>query len=227
MTVTADPGRASSASAAATDRLGAALRPLLAAATTRDAPTLVSASIPVGATDPMALFAAARGLRVDPVLWSQPSQGTAAVAIGAAWANRSEGAERFAVTSGAWTALAADAIVSADGAPRGIGPTLIGGFGFADAPSRTSLWQGFEAASLVVPDLLWTLTPAGCWLTASALAEPGWDADRAVGRIDRPAASNQAGRRISPHGPEGSGAAIRSRPPRPHGSGDRSGPSTR
>jgi len=199
MTVTADPGSAISAGAVVAERLRAALRPLLAAATTRNGPTLVSASLPVEAADPIALFAAARGPGADPVLWSQPSQGTAAVAIGSAWASRTEGTERFALTSRAWTALAADAIVSADGASRGIGPTLIGGFGFADAPSRTSLWQGFEAASLVVPDLLWTLTPAGCWLTASVLAEPGWDADRAVDRIDRlwrgvaGAAANMAG----------------------------------
>ncbi len=150
--------------------LAAAMLPLVARAAGRDEPTLVSATVPVEAVDPVALFGAARSLGA--ALWMQPSEGLAMVGIGEAWAARQSHDARFGIISVAWQMLLKGAVVDTGGSPRGCGPVLLGGFAFDDEPPRSDTWQGFEASHLVLPALLLTTSPAGSWLTASVVLEP-------------------------------------------------------
>ncbi len=160
--------------------LRAALAPLLgAAASGRRRPTLLAVTVPVAPCDPVAVFAAARALGDEPTLWLQPSQRYALLGLGAAWSVRASGAARFAEVEKAWSELLTEASLADDASPRGSGPVLLGGFGFSDAPTVSSTWRGFEAASFILPSLLLRVTPAGSWLTASRLVGP--DAD--VGEI--------------------------------------------
>ncbi len=137
------------------------------AAATHPVGTLVSVTVPVPTVEPIALHAAAADLGAS--LWSQPDAGFSLVAVGEAWAVRpGPGAARFNTVSQAWAELLSGAVIEQDDAPRGTGPLLLGGFSFDDEPAASEVWQGFEPACLVLPALLLTTTPDGCWLTLSA-----------------------------------------------------------
>ena len=151
--------------------LQAAFAPLFARIGSRVGRTLVSLSVPVQGVDPVALFGMARPLGAS--FWMQPDAGTSLVGIGEAWAARQGHEARFGIISVAWRMLLEDAIVDTASAPRGAGPVLLGGFGFDEEPPDSETWQGFEAGCMVLPALLLTTTPAGSWLTASILVEPG------------------------------------------------------
>ena len=58
----------------------------------------------------------------------------------------------------------------------------MGGFGFAAEAAVSEVWSGFEAARLVLPDLLVTSTPGGTWLTSTWLIEPATRVDALVER---------------------------------------------
>jgi len=150
--------------------LAAALMPLAVRAAGRDEPTLVSATVPVRAIDPVALHGAA--LPHGALIWMQPSEGVALVGMGEAWAARQSHEARFGIVSEAWQTLLDGAIVDADDTPGGAGPLLLGGFGFDDEPPRSDTWKGFGASYLALPALLLTTTPAGSWLTVSMVLEP-------------------------------------------------------
>jgi isochorismate synthase len=164
----------------AAPELLAALAPLVARAAERDAPTLVSATLPVRDVDPLALYAAATPERAS--LWLQAEAGYALVGIGEAWATRPQGPQRFRLASEAWRRLLETAIVDAVGSPRMCGPLLLGGFAFSQQPRPTPTWDGFEAGCLTLPTLLLTSTPAGSWLTVSLVWAPG--PDRIPTRLD-------------------------------------------
>jgi isochorismate synthase len=138
----------------------------------RDAATLVAVVLPVAGVDPVALFAAAEAAGYERALWLRPEEGVALLGVGAAWSWQASGPERFAAIDAAWRDLAAGAVVEGAG-PRASGPLLLGGFGFADAPARTPIWQGFESARVALPALLLTVTPKGSWLTSSHVVAPG------------------------------------------------------
>ena len=157
-----------------------AMRAALAAAARETRPTLVSAVLPAAAVDPVALFAAACAAGHERALWLQPSEGFALLGVGAAWSIRASGPGRFAQVADAWSDLADLAIITGDPELRGCGPLLLGGFGFADVPARTAVWRGFEAADVVLPALLLSITPEGTWLTASHVLSPGETADSAA-----------------------------------------------
>jgi salicylate biosynthesis isochorismate synthase len=149
--------------------LAAALTPLAARAAGLDVPTLVSAAVPVEAVDAIALHGVSRPLGAT--LWTQPSEGVALVGIGEAWAARQSHQGRFQIVSVAWRMLLEGALIDTGGSAVG-GPRALGGFSFDDAPSSSAIWDGFEAACLLLPALLLTTTPAGSWLTASMVVEP-------------------------------------------------------
>jgi menaquinone-specific isochorismate synthase len=149
------------------------LLPLLSQAAGDAGPTLTSAVVPIESIDPLALFALAMASGEEPSLWLQPDSEFALVGIGAAWSVRASGAARFDEVARAWADLAAQAVVTPAGLPRGSGPLLLGGFGFDDGGARTAVWRGFEAASFVVPRLLLTSTAEGTWLSATHLVMPG------------------------------------------------------
>jgi isochorismate synthase len=157
-----------------------ALRAALAAAAGGARPTLVSTVLPTAAVDAVALFAVASAARQQRALWLQPSEGFALLGVGAAWSIRASGPGRFVQVAEAWSDLAGEAIITGDPEMRGCGPLLLGGFGFADVPARTPVWRGFEAADVVLPALLLSITPEGTWLTASHVLSRGETAESAA-----------------------------------------------
>jgi menaquinone-specific isochorismate synthase len=161
-----DPGRLDS-----TD-VGAAIEAALAGARSRQRATLVSTVVSVEERDLVSLYAAVEGLRHDRALLLQPAQRFGLLGLGSAWAVEAKGRERFATIEAAWSSLLAGAVLPSRPFPRGSGPLLLGGFGFSDEPAVTTLWKGFEAARFVLPELLVTMTPGGCWLTVSQVVDP-------------------------------------------------------
>jgi isochorismate synthase len=162
--------------AAGTNRSGdlrAILVPHLERAASRERSTLVSVvTVLDRVVRPRAVYAAARRLGEAPTLWLQPDEGVALVGLGSAWSVRASGAGRFGAVGRAWAELVTDALVTGDEATA-TGPLLLGGLGFGDAPAVSPTWRGFEAASLVLPDLLLTVTEHRAWLTASRVMAPG------------------------------------------------------
>jgi isochorismate synthase len=135
---------------------------------------------PAPAVDPIALFAAAREQDLEAALWLQPSAGFALVGIGRAWSVEPAGAGRFARAAAAWrTCLDGAAIDVPAGAPRGVGPILLGGLGFTGAPAALDdLWASFGAASLVLPELTFARAHGATFVT---IVEPVLEAAGADG----------------------------------------------
>lgn len=165
--------------------LGAALDTLDAlSATDGDLPRTVT--VPHGDLDAIALFAAARELDQEAALWLQPSEGTAIVGIGRAWAVAPPGPARFSTAGQAWRALVAampgDHVGAPPPLPRGAGPVLLGGMGFTGrAPAGDNEWAPFGPASLVLPELAYARTAAGSFVTAATTGGAG-PASRALAR---------------------------------------------
>jgi len=158
------------------ERLAALLATTTAAASDGDAPMLVSATLPAPAADPVSLYAAAVEVGLEAALWLRPSEGSAFVGIGRAWATEPSGDGRFHAAEAAWRALLAGARLdrASDGA-RGTGPVLLGAMGFTGRePAADDVWAPFGASSLVLPSLTLAVSPTGSTVTASVV---GGDAD--------------------------------------------------
>ena len=136
------------------------------------APRLVAATVRTSAVDPISLFAAAVEADLEAALWLRPSDRTALVGIGRAWAVEPEGLTRFRAAEDAWRALVSGAALDhAADAPDG-GPALIGALGFSGRrPAADDPWGPFGPSSLVLPELLLAVDPAGVALTASMLGD--------------------------------------------------------
>lgn len=140
-------------------------------------PTLVAATVDVPDSDPIAVYAAAVEADLEASLWLRPSEGTAYVGIGRAWAVEPDGPARFSVAEEAWRGLVAGARIEGPPARNGGGPVVMGGLGFTGRPPDPSdVWGPFGSASLVLPDLLLAVTPEGSRLTGSLLAGDAGDA---------------------------------------------------
>ncbi len=130
---------------------------------------LTSATVAVTGIDPISLYAATVEADLEAVLWLRPSEGTAFVGIGRAWATEPAGESRFRAAEAAWRALVRDARIDRqDGDGRGAGPVLLGAMGFTGrAPAADDVWSPFGPSSLVLPELLLSVTPRGATLTGS------------------------------------------------------------
>ena len=64
-------------------------------------------TVPVGAVDPISLYAAAVEADLEAALWLRPADGIALVGVGRAWATEPDGPDRFAEAERAWRELAA------------------------------------------------------------------------------------------------------------------------
>jgi isochorismate synthase len=148
-------------------------------------PSLVAATVPGGAIDPISLYAAAVEADLETVIWLRPSEGTALVGIGRAWAVEAEGPGRFRDAEASWRALLRDGRVDrpADSA-RGAGPVLLGAMGFTGrAPAADGPWGPFGPSSMVLPELMLAVSAEGTTVTASlAGADMGAPAIRALER---------------------------------------------
>jgi isochorismate synthase len=196
---------------AAAPDIAAALAPLVARASGRDEPTLISATLPVAPVDPIALHGMARPLGA--ALWMQPEAGVALVGIGEAWSARQSHQARFGIISVAWRMLLDGAQVDVGDAPPQAGPLLLGGFGFDEEPIESETWEGFEAGCMTLPALLLTTAPDGAWLTASMVLEPGGVPPATmVGSLDQTWAF-LAEAPVLPSGPARQSLAVRKRTP--------------
>ena len=133
---------------------------------------LVAATTPAAGIDPISLYAAAVEADLEAALWLRPSEGTAFVGIGRAWAAEPEGPQRFHEAETAWRALIAGARLDRpDGAPRGAGPVLLGAMGFSGRrPDASDPWGPFGPSSLVLPALMLAVHGETATVTAAGLA---------------------------------------------------------
>jgi isochorismate synthase len=106
------------------------------------------------ADDPTALIAAARRGGEPWFCFEQPERdGSALAALGCVRAIEAQGHDRFAAVARRWRALAGGALADDPDGPAGSGLVALGGFAFAADGGSSPDWDGFEPASLVVPEL--------------------------------------------------------------------------
>ena len=134
---------------------------------------LVAVTLPVAAIDPISLFAAALEADLETALWLQPSNGTAFVGIGRAWAVEPDGPDRFRTAEAAWRELLREARIDPDhDAGRGTGPILLGAMGFTGrVPAPDDVWAPFGSSSMVLPELVLSVAAAGAAVTGSLVAD--------------------------------------------------------
>ena len=128
--------------------------------------------------DPISLYAAAVEADLETALWLRPAEGIAFVGIGRAWATEPEGETRFRAAEAAWRDLVRDARIDRPaGDGRGAGPVLLGAMGFTGrVPAADDVWSPFGPSSLVLPELLLSVTPGGATVTGSMVGD-GPDGD--------------------------------------------------
>jgi isochorismate synthase len=153
--------------------------------------------------DPSAVVCASRRAGEPWFVFEQPDRGHAAVAtLGEAASVRASGPERFASVAERWRALSAAAVAdpaedpARAAAPGGGGPLAVGGFSFAADGGAAPHWQGFEPASLTVPEVALTRSErrgqASVGLTLAALARPDDVPDELLARLERRVAELRA-----------------------------------
>jgi menaquinone-specific isochorismate synthase len=148
--------------------------------------TLATISIALGAdVDPAEVACASRRCGEPWFLFEQPDRGGAALAgLGEAVALCASGSGRFADVADRWRALAATAVGGPAEEPGG-GPLALGGFAFGEEGGRAPHWQGFEPASLVVPEVALRRRGREVSLTLAALACPDDVPEELMVRLQR------------------------------------------
>jgi salicylate biosynthesis isochorismate synthase len=147
------------------ERLTARLQLALRRARRGGKPTLATSTVRLPSdVDPSAVVCASRRARESWFVLEQPDRGgTALATLGEAVKLSGEGNERFTEVAEEWRKLAARAVgdplddladrKSADLRASSPGPIAVGGFAFAPEGGRTPAWEGFEPASLIVPEV--------------------------------------------------------------------------
>ena len=122
--------------------------------------------------DPVALYVAASRQGVaDACYWQQPSADRSFVGVGAASVISGQGTGSLRAAAAGWRALLRDAVCAADASDvaRLLGqPRCYGGFAFDPLSQRTSLWDGFPDALLIVPQVMVTFEGGNVGLTLNA-----------------------------------------------------------
>jgi isochorismate synthase len=168
---TGAPDRAGAASPfalapAERDRLAARLRTAVQRARRSGEQMLATISLELaGCVDPTAVACASRRPGEPWFVLEQPDRGRAAVAaLGEAIALRASGPQRFEQVGRRWRELAASA--------EGEGALALGGFSFAPDGGSSPHWQGYEPASLTVPEVALRRDGAAVRMALTALASP-------------------------------------------------------
>lgn len=135
------------------ERLTARLRTAVRRARRSGRATLGTLSVPLsGDVDPSAVVCASRRPGEAWFVFEQPDRGGAALAaLGETLTMQAAGAERFATVAERWRGLSADAVSDAN--DESAGPVAVGGFAFARDGGGAPHWDGFEPASLTVPEV--------------------------------------------------------------------------
>lgn len=193
MTPLAGPRSASSPwlSPSARERLAARIEAAVVRARRTGRPTLAAVSERISsAVDPAAVVLAARRSGESWAAIEQPDRGGSALAgLGSATTLEAEGPDRFSTVAAQWRDLARGAIADDQDGPSGSGPVAIGGFGFGDRTPSAGPWQGFAAASLVVPEFSIARGDGSSWVTVCAVVAgddiPEERTSALVSRLDR------------------------------------------
>ena len=118
-------------------------------------PTLATSTVKLsGDVDPSAVVCASRTEQEAWFAFEQPDRGKAALAaLGEVVRLNGAGKERFASTADHWRRLAASAVGDPLDDPDRSGPVAVGGFAFAQEGGGSPAWEGFEPASMIVPEV--------------------------------------------------------------------------
>ncbi len=171
------------------ERLAARLKDAVRDARRSGRETLATMSLALPAdVDPTAVICASRRSGEPWFAFEQPDRGHAAIAgLGEAVALQAGGADRFANVAERWRALAASAISDGPDETAGRGPVAVGGFAFAPDGGASPHWEGFEPASLIVPELILARAERhgerAVHLTLAALVSPDDMPDQVLGRL--------------------------------------------
>ncbi len=130
------------------ERLASSLHMAVKRARASGEQTLAAISLELaGDVDPTAVACASRRAGEPWFVFEQPDRGRAALAgLGEAIELPASGPERFEHVARRWRALAAAAV--------GEGAIAVGGFSFAPDGGASPHWQGYQPASLVVPEVV-------------------------------------------------------------------------
>ena len=171
----------------ALERLHRHIDRALARARSGGVPVLVSVTSAVdGQTDPTAVVAASRRPGEPWLCLEQPDRdGSALAAVGSVRALEARGPDRFGQTARRWRALAAAAIADEADGPPGAGLVALGGFAFASDGASSPRWDGFEPASLVVPEVSLARRAGRVSLTLNLDVAPDDTREDVLGRAQR------------------------------------------
>lgn len=150
----------------------ALVRRAAAAADRRGGVQLVSLPFALDDVDPLSFFARSR--QGDRFYWHQPSRGVSFAATGAAAIVEAKGRDRFEDVDRGIADAFARLHVPSRVAPEA-GPIFVGGFGYGDDPPPSSVWQGFPAARMTLPEVLIRRDHTGSHGIVSRCIAPGAD----------------------------------------------------
>jgi salicylate biosynthesis isochorismate synthase len=173
------------------ERLAARLGLAVRQARRSGSDTLATISLPLPAdVDPSAVVCGSRRAGEQWFVFEQPDRGHFALAgLGEAISLQAAGAERFAIVAERWRALSAAAVADPPDDSDGGGPVVVGGFAFAPDGGSSPHWEGFQPASLTVPEVLLTRGERNgertVRLTLAALASPDDISEELLARLLR------------------------------------------
>jgi menaquinone-specific isochorismate synthase len=150
-------------------------------------PVLASVNADVDpASDPTALVAAARRPGEPWFCLEQPDRaGSALAALGCVRTIQARGPGRFTEAAWRWRTQAAEALADPPVGPPGSGLTALGGFAFAHDGGGSPVWEGFEPASLVLPELSLARRDGQVSLTLNVEATPDDTLENLLERVNR------------------------------------------
>jgi len=156
------------------EALAARLAQALTRARRSGEPTLATLTVSLtGDVDPSAVACASRRAGEPWFVFEQPDRRRAALAcLGEATRISAAGDERFASVAARWRALAQGALGDGPGGAAAPAPLAVGGFAFAPDGGAAPHWEGFEPASLSVPEVALSRLPGageGVRMTLAAL----------------------------------------------------------
>jgi isochorismate synthase len=142
--------------------------------------SLVSVTVPVDVSDPVAAIFGARLASDRWFCWEEPERGLAIAGLGSAHEVVSRGPDRFSdVAEGCAELLRARAADEPGELPAGAGPLWIGGFAFAPYGGASPQWSSFSPGSMVLPELSFHRQRGSTLMTMCAIAgERGEDLQR-------------------------------------------------
>ena len=177
------------------ERMSARLDLALRRARRSGEPTLATSTVRLpGDVDPSAVVCVSRREGEPWFAFEQPDRGGVALAaLGEAARLSGAGRERFATVADRWRRLAATAVGDPMDDPDRSGPVAVGGFAFAQEGGGSPAWEGFEPASMIVPEVAIRRAAKArrdegepnVRLTLAALIAPDDTAADALARLER------------------------------------------